>query len=806
MRPLVTTAAAFGAALALGVTLGSVGTPPPDGVRAMPDVLLASAELAPFEDCDELTAFMTEAAEASMEGEALVVDDMVVDMEFDLVEEAAPMEGRAAAEPPAEPAAEADVGGPDATFSETNVQEAGIDEPDLVKTDGRLIVTVAGGHLHVVDLAGGLGVVGTVELPGGWGHELLLVGDRALVLTTGAEIIAFDMPEGSGTIRELPDRLEAQAVLVDLADPAHPEVISRVALEGSYASARLVDGVARIVLRAEPVGLPFESPEGDGLRAEREATERNREIVRRSTIDNWVPYYVHEADGREREGTLLACDRIHHPEVFAGLGTTSVLSLDLAGDLSPQGATGVLAGGETVYASPDRLYVATNHWIDWAALSETAAEDASERFTTDLHGFDITDPAAARYVGSGNVRGHVLNQWALSEHEGVLRVATTEGSPWWGWEEDRPLSESFVTTFEERDGALVERGQVGGLGLDERIYAVRFMGDIGYVVTFRETDPLYTLDLSDPAAPRVLGELKIMGYSAYLHPVGEGLVLGVGQDADEGGATKGLQLSLFDVSDLADPQRIHQVTLDDAHSGVEWDHHAFLHWPATGLTVVPYETWRWVEESDTEETDSGALAYTLDRASGFTDVGRLTHLPADIGDSTDPRYWDVAWRAPIRRSIVIGDALYTVSDLDRKRREVTDTARRGVAHIRDTDGTGLVLLRAHHYQTLDTVSRWHDRLAVVDRARAKPAPDRGPSDFGDLTWLRHLDDDDLATFVAEIRAAVSVAYHDDDLTELEQLVHDWRVTANELADRTRREVLLGGFDSADYVEVTRPEA
>ncbi|MGH3679930.1 MAG: hypothetical protein ACRDT2_06700 [Natronosporangium sp.] len=151
------------------------------------------------------------------------------------------------------------------------------------------------------------------------------------------------------------------------------------------------------------------------------------------------------------------------------------------------------------------------------------------------------------------------------------------------------------------------------------------------------------------------------------------------------------------------------------------------------------------------------------------------------------------------------DVIYTASDLDRKRREVTDAARHGLARIRDTDGTGLVLLPAHHYEVLETVSRWHDRLAVVDRARATSPADRSPTDFGDLTWLRHLDDDDLATFVAELRSAVSLAYHDDDLAELERLIQDWRVTADELADSTRREVLLGAFRANDFVEVARPE-
>src|SRR5690606_20489215 len=119
------------------------------------------------------------------------------------------------------------------------------------------------------------------------------------------------------------------------------------------------------------------------------------------------------------------------------------------------------------------------------------------------------------YDVSGRVDGHLLNQFALDEHDGVLRVATTKGSPWSG---DGNTSESQVVTMAESDGALRQLGIVGGLGRDETIHSVRFIGTTGYVVTFRQTDPLYTIDLSDPAAPRVVGELKILGYSAYLHP------------------------------------------------------------------------------------------------------------------------------------------------------------------------------------------------------------------------------------------------------------------------------------------------
>ena len=139
--------------------------------------------------------------------------------------------------------------------------------------------------------------------------------------------------------------------------------------------------------------------------------------------------------------------------------------------------------------------------------------------------------------------GDLLNQFSLSEHDGALRAATTEDSG--------ATTQSHVTVLETRGGRLEKIGQVSGLGQGERIYAVRFIEDRGYVVTFRQTDPLYTLDLADPAHPRVRGELKILGYSSYLHPVGEHELLGIGQDATAEGIRQGTQLSLFDVADPA---------------------------------------------------------------------------------------------------------------------------------------------------------------------------------------------------------------------------------------------------------------
>ena len=168
-----------------------------------------------------------------------------------------------------------------------------------------------------------------------------------------------------------------------------------------------------------------------------------------------------------------------------------------------------------------------------------------------------------------------------------------------------------MTTLAVRDGALVQRGQVGGLGRGERIYAVRFIGPLGYVVTFRQTDPLFTLDLSDPDRPRAVGELELPGYSAYLHPVADGLLLGVGQEATrERPASRGCSCRCSTSPIPRSPRRLQQVKLAErwSSSAVEWDHHAFLWWPEGSLAVLPIDA----------ETFHGAAGFRVDAAQGIT--------------------------------------------------------------------------------------------------------------------------------------------------------------------------------------------
>ena len=488
------------------------------------------------------------------------------------------------------------------SYSGTNVQEAGVDEPDLMKSDGRRLVTVARGVLTVVDIgAAAPRISGTLPLPGDSAPtELLLSGDRAVVFGVAWE----ERP--SSTVR-----------IVDLADPSKPAIVATLRMEGNYVSARLAGGVVRLVVEHGLKGPRFAFPDEPVLPEDVDhLVARNKAAIQRSRVEDWLPTYTLERPGRAPLTEPLApCAAVLRPKAFAGLGTVSVLTLDPA-DPAPANPACVLGGGHLVYAGPDNLYVATERW-------QVAAG------STELHRFAIPGAEPATYVASGEVEVTVLNQFSMSELDGRLRVATTVQTP-------RGGTENVVHVLEAHGGRLVSIGRLGGLGHEgETIHSVRFMGTKGYVVTFRQTDPLYVIDLHDPRHPQLRGELQVPGFSSYLHPLSDSVLLGVGRGPGSQGG-QGLQLSLFDVRDPARPVRIANQVFEQAHSPAEHDHHAFLWWAPAGRLVVP------VHRSD-GVLRSRVLVVDVDPAKGFTAVNYLEH-------------------AGVQRSMVSGPRLLTLSD------------------------------------------------------------------------------------------------------------------------------------------------
>jgi uncharacterized secreted protein with C-terminal beta-propeller domain len=269
---------------------------------------------------------------------------------------------------------------------------------------------------------------------------------------------------------------------------------------------------------------------------------------------------------------------------------------------------------------------------------------------TTIHQFDISKPDVTTYVASGGVSGVLLNQFAMSEHDGHLRVASTDtpvfatgfAPPPRGGETD-----NLVSVLDRRGGSLTTVGKVDGIGRGERIFAVRFIGDAGFVVTFKRIDPLFSIDLSDPAHPKVVGELTLLGYSAYLHPVGSHLLLGLGRSGTAQGSVGGVKLSLFDISDLSKPRLLggHEISSASSSSDAESDHHAFLYWPRTGLAVIPVTS----QGFDGTERFMGAIGLDVNPSGAITEVGR-------VADKSD------GWFRPIGRSLVMGDRLLALSD------------------------------------------------------------------------------------------------------------------------------------------------
>ncbi len=531
-------------------------------------------------------------------------------------------------------------------FSGTNVQEEGVDEPDLVKTNGETLFAVANGRLNAVDVAGDRPrLLDTLKLDSGWSHELLLHGDRLLVLSRGG-YWAEPLP---GIAARLAPFVPSKSVVweVDVSSPKALRIVRTLTLDGAYVAARLVGKSVRLVASSQvPETLPFERPVDDTPEARDSAQEHNRAVVASSGLASWLPQYRITRRGKTpgKWRPLVQCRRVNHPAAYSGLGMLTVLTFDLSKGLEPVDSVAVMTDGRIVYASPESLYVATERWND--RPDPSTPKKVQSGVTTELHKFDISNPAKTLYRGSGSVPGFLLSQWSLSEYHGVLRVVSTETPAWWG---PGGETESFLTTLRQKDGALVQAGRIGELGEGERVYAVRFVGDVGYVVTFRQIDPLYTVDLADPEHPRVLGELKIAGYSAYLHPIGEDLLLGIGQNADAEGRRLGTQLSIFDVSNLRRPQLLHHQALGAGWSEAENDHHAFLFWPRTGLVVIPFE--------------QRALGFRVGRARGIDPAGRVEH-PRD---------------ASIRRSLVVGDSVLTVSDAGVEASGLSTFARQGWA-------------------------------------------------------------------------------------------------------------------------------
>lgn len=541
-----------------------------------------AAELSRFDDCTAMRAFISDSAAAASQGR----------LDYGSPPPPLAATGEAVTADAARNSAAGNQGQGGAPFAggsdtgATNVQVAGVDELDLVDTDGVLLVTVSErpspsggrmeGTLRLVDPAAGR-TLDAQPLPG-WNHQLTWDAAAGVVWVTSTDTPGSDARNRqSGTVTRV-TRVRAAGDALELDGTAQ--------IRGALVGARRVGGRLHVVASdSGDIVTPMPVEPQDRLAGNPEGPSASRSPA--PVVVERLPF--------EGGDVAVPCDQVWHPagpsQPSALLVATFEAAAPTGGQPLPAEVAEVAGAGSLVYGTADALYVATTLW------DEAAAATSIHRFALD----------GLRWTGSGRVPGVPLNQFAFDEHDGVLRVATTvdQGAVAVDASGDagaRPPAAADVAAPPRQDGVdnivvalgtegdLAEIGRLGGLGHPgERIRGVRFAGTTAYVVTFRQTDPLYVVDLSDPRRPRATGELQLPGFSSYLHPVTGSLLVGIGREGTEQGTLLGAQAQLFDVSDPRAPRLVDQESLGDASPAAD-DHHAFTVL-AGGAFAVPAVAW-----------------------------------------------------------------------------------------------------------------------------------------------------------------------------------------------------------------------
>ncbi len=442
----------------------------------------------------------------------------------------------------------------DAVYGETNVQVDGVEEGDILKNDGAYLYvlrwTTERGYVDIVDIRDKAQMrsvsqieVCRAETADGTStytniSELFITGNTLTVLYTESTYsVSGEMPEiyGAGSA----GTTQTVAAVYDVTDRAAPVLRYTYAVDGSLISSRMTDSTLLLVTE---YSVPLYKNDSDLKNAS-------------------VPcFYKDNVKTRFPVNTVCLTANTESQSYL------TVTLLDTASDGTNAQMKAVLGGGTDIYCTDSVLLVAARDHTDAVTYSNMAGDEIASfvpgAVDTRLFAFSLSD--GIRYQGSTEIDGTLLNQFSMDAYNGYYRIATTA--------EDG----SCLTVLNE---SLETVGELRGIAPGEDIYAARFMGDTAYLVTFYQTDPLFVLDLSDPASPRVTGELKIPGFSSYLHPYAENLLIGIGTAGDENGATGQLKISLFDVGNMQEPKEISAVVFDDrafSDSAAQYDHHAYL--------------------------------------------------------------------------------------------------------------------------------------------------------------------------------------------------------------------------------------
>ncbi len=576
-----------------------------------------------------------------------------------------------------------DENGGDPDHSETNTQVAGVDEADILKTDGNYLYLLHGQNLEILkswpvsDLA-----INTTTAVEGNPIEMFVTDDQLVIYSQvdGTELYeqtgvtprspyydysygGVGSPEWDGAYNPYYAPLTKITVL-GLDGGQTTGVQKELYFEGSYASSRRVEKHVRTILSGGHHGPAinyypeFGADYPETVEAWKQAFEdlrfKNALAIYGSTISDWLPYRFEKSGGNV---SLLApsCGSYYVPTTGStAYGLVQVESFALDNLAAPLVETSIVSAVDTVYSNADGLYLAARGWLD-PQISWSLPVEAVDQSETFIHKFDLaTNPAEPAYVATGSVPGHVKNQFSLDEKDGLLRIATTRQlASQTDW-----TTSNDVYVLGQNQAELVQVGAVTGLAPGEQIYSTRFVGDRGYVVTFRQVDPLFVIDLSAPATPTVLAELKIPGFSEYMHPMDENHLLTIGQDATNDGQVIGLALQVFDVTDPAAPALMHKYTFSGSESGyseAQYNHKAFNWYAPKNLLAFPFSGWN----PTTGQMKSSLELFDVTLAGGIQKRGSIDHTSFFAADPYG--YCNGYYGVDVRRGVFIDDYVYAIS-------------------------------------------------------------------------------------------------------------------------------------------------
>ncbi|MFO7773867.1 MAG: beta-propeller domain-containing protein [Dehalococcoidia bacterium] len=521
-------------------------------------------------------------------------------------------------------------------YSATNIQVAGVDEADIVKTDGEHIYLVSENRVIIVKAypPEEARVLSEIELEG-MAMGIFINGD-SLVVLEGSMPYYYDLPVRLSVSEPYMPYMPRTSIKVyDVSDRENPSLGRELSADGNYVSSRMIGDYAYVVINESVYG-----EEGEVRLPVIHVGEEDKEIAA-SDI-----YYYDAYDYFYMYTTIIA-----------------VNTQDYERELTIE--TILLGASSNLYVSVDNIYLTFPVW-------GRAPWNMWDSQTTAIHRIHIDGPEI-KYVASGEVPGMVLNQFSMDEYQGYFRVATTTRG-------QTSLNHIYVLGMD-----LDIVGKLENLAPDEMIYSARFMGDRGYLVTFEIIDPLFVIDLEDPLNPEVLGELKITGYSGYLHPYDENHLIGIGREAEEAEEGdfawfRGVKISLFDVTDVSNPLEIdkYEIGHRGTDSPVLWDHKAFLFDRSRDLMVMP------VCVAEINEADypggvppwaygnpvwQGAYVFHVSPETGLRLEGGVTHFDAPPDEE---QYYYCYSPFTVQRSLYIGDVLYTISGARMKMNGLAD--------------------------------------------------------------------------------------------------------------------------------------